>query len=412
MGTFDELYKRVIKNALNGEKTVAEGYEEPKMIHCLENPDEYPLVIRVKPCMNCSEHDRGKCVESCEWGALSFDNEKGLVIDNEKCVGCQTCIDACKLDALTTKKDIIPVINDLKDYDGPVYALVAPAFSGQFGENVTAGKLRSALKKLGFTGMIEVAAFADILTLKEALEFDERINDENDFQLTSCCCPMWIAMIKKQFNQLLPNVPGSVSPMIAGGRTVKTLHPDAKTVFIGPCLAKKAEIKEPDLVGAIDHVLTYQELKDLFSATNIVLEELEEDNQVHSSKSGIKYARSGGVSEAIKMTLEKINPDRKIELKSKVADGVPACRAMITAILNGERDANFYEGMGCVGGCVGGPKAIINREDGKKNVERYADKAPFDTPADNPYVIELIKRLGFETTEDFLKNSTLFDRKL
>ena len=97
--------------------------------------------------------------------------------------------------------------------------------------------------------MLEVAVFADILTLKEALEFDRNIQSEDQFQLTSCCCPMWIAMIKKLYHQLLPNVPGSVSPMIAGGRTVKALHPKAKTVFIGPCLAKKAERNEPDLVA-------------------------------------------------------------------------------------------------------------------------------------------------------------------
>ena len=113
------------------------------------------------------------------------------------------------------------MVEELKKGDTPIYALVAPAFSGQFGPEVTAGKLRTALKLLGFSGMLEVAVFADILTLKEALEFDKNVNKEGDFQLTSCCCPMWIAMIRRLYHQLMPNVPGSVSPMIAGGRTVK-----------------------------------------------------------------------------------------------------------------------------------------------------------------------------------------------
>ena len=152
---------------------------------------------------------------------------------------CQACVDACKLDALKTKKDIIPVVEELKKAETPIYALVAPAFSGQFGSKVTAGRLRTALKMLGFSGMLEVAVFADILTLKEALEFNKNVNKEGDFQLTSCCCPMWIAMIRRLYHELMPNVPGSVSPMIAGGRTVKVLHPNAKTVFIGPCMAKK-----------------------------------------------------------------------------------------------------------------------------------------------------------------------------
>lgn len=108
---------------------------------------------------------------------------------------------------MKTRKDIIPVVQELREYDGPIYAMVAPAVAGQFGPDVTMGKLRTAFKRLGFTGMLEVAVFADILTLKEALEFDRNIQSEDQFQLTSCCCPMWIAMIKKLYHQLLPNVP-------------------------------------------------------------------------------------------------------------------------------------------------------------------------------------------------------------
>src|SRR5699024_10305600 len=121
----------------------------------------------------------------------------------------------------------------------------------------------------GFAGMVEVAVFADILTLKEALEFNQNIHKREDFQLTSCCCPMWIAMIRKIYHQLMPHVPGAVSPMIACARTIKTLYPQAKTVFIGPCIAKKAEAKEPDLLGDVDFVLTFQEVQDIFDFAHI-----------------------------------------------------------------------------------------------------------------------------------------------
>ena len=104
---------------------------------------------------------------------------------------------------------------------------------------VTPGRLRSAFKALGFAGMVEVALFADILTLKEALDFDELVRSEEDFLLTSCCCPIWIAMIRKVYGSLTPHIPASVSPMIACGRAVKQLVPGAVTVFIGPCVAKK-----------------------------------------------------------------------------------------------------------------------------------------------------------------------------
>lgn len=320
-------------------------------------------------------------------------------------------MDACKLESLKTKKDIIPVVEALKKGDTPIFALVAPAFSGQFGPEVTAGKLRTALKMLGFSGMLEVAVFADILTLKEALEFNKNVNKEGDFQLTSCCCPMWIAMIRRLYHQLMPNVPGSVSPMIAGGRTVKVLHPNARTVFIGPCMAKKAEIKEPDLKGAIDYVLTYEELRDLFSTTNLDLKSLPEENVPHASRAGICYAYAGGVSAAVDATVQRLNPHRTLPMKIRRADSVPECRAMIDDILKGNHEGNFFEGMGCKGGCVGGPKALVNREEGKKNVQAYGDQATYKTPAENPYVIELLKKLGFSTVEEFLQNSDLYDRK-
>ena len=256
-----------------------------------------------------------------------------------------------------------------------------------------------------------MAAFADILTLKEALEFDKNINSEGDFQLTSCCCPMWIAMIKKLYHQLLPNVPGSVSPMIAGGRTVKALHPKAKTVFIGPCLAKKAEKNEPDIAGVIDYVLTYQELRDLLSVTDLKPADMPEDAQLHASTTGITYAYAGGVAAAVERTLEKLNPHRKIKLQTRKADGVPGCKAMINDILEGRREGNFFEGMGCIGGCVGGPRAIIPKEEGKKCVQTYADSSAFETPMENPYVIGMLKELGFNTVEDFLTKSHLYDRQ-
>ena len=122
-----------------------------------------------------------------------------------------------------------------------VYALIAPAFMGQFGEGVSPGAIRAALKRAGFSGMVEVALFADILTLKEALEFDRHVNRDTDFLLTSCCCPVWVSMIRNIYGELVPYMPGAVSPMIAAGRAVKKMHPDAVTVFIGPCLAKKKE---------------------------------------------------------------------------------------------------------------------------------------------------------------------------
>jgi iron only hydrogenase large subunit-like protein len=306
----------------------------------------------------------------------------------------------------------LPIFELINNDVAPVYAMIAPAFMGQFSEDVTPGKLRSAFKALGFSGMIEVALFADILTLKEALEFDHSIKTDEDFLLTSCCCPMWIGMIKKVYNDLVPHIPPSVSPMVACGRSIKKIHPEAKTVFIGPCVAKKAESREKDIADSTDYVMTFQEVKDCFKIAGIDPKNLEEDLRDHSSKAGRIYAHTGGVSEAIESTLYRLRPDRKIPFKSKQANGVPQCRELLNEIKEGKITANFLEGMGCVGGCVGGPKIIIDKEQGREFVENYGEEAQYKTPADNPYVIELLHRLGYETIETLLKNDNMFIRNM
>jgi iron only hydrogenase large subunit-like protein len=209
----------------------------------------------------------------------------------------------------------------------------------------------------------------------------------------------------------MPHVPPSVSPMVAAGRAVKKMHPDAVTVFIGPCLAKKSEAREKDLAGAIDYVLTFTETRDIFGIMNIEPASMPDTDKDHSSRAGRLYARAGGVSAAVSETLKRINPDREIAIRTKTADGVPGCKAMIEALVNGTVDANFYEGMGCVGGCVGGPKALIPRDEGRINVEQYGADASYQTPIDNPYVIEMLHRLGFETIESLLVDSDILTRR-
>lgn len=413
MKTFQELYEFVVNSAIEGELDKLDDLDNEYDAHqldCLLNPTKHPLVIKTGNC-ECANESQSECVKRCPFDAISIKPEGGVSIDSDLCMGCSKCIDGCANEKLKSSTDIIPALKAIKASRGLVYAMIAPAFLGQFSENVTPGKLRTAMKKIGFDGMIEVALFADILTLKEALEFDKNIQEESDFQLTSCCCPMWIAMIKKVYHELMPHVPGSVSPMIACARTIKALHPEALTIFIGPCLAKKAEAREKDLAGDVDYVLTFQEMQNIFDAFDIQPEDMEESDKDHSSKAGRIYARAGGVSEAVEHTLKSISPNRKIKIKTKKADGVPACKAMINELMEGKSNANFYEGMGCKGGCVGGPKAITSVEEGTKAVNEYGEAATYQNPAENPYVIELLHQLGFDTIESLLENSEIFTRQ-
>lgn len=406
MKTFHELYLEILKQEAGNGRHLIEDYN-PYHMDCLLHPEKYAPVIHTENCDECA-YDRA-CVNSCIFDAI--EEENGVFkINPDKCTGCGACVEACKLENLTASKDVFPVLKEVREVKKDVYALVAPAFAGQFHEDVTAGQLRAACKAIGFKGMIEVAVFADILTLKEALEFDKNINNTSDYQLTSCCCPVWIALIKNIYNELMPHVPGAVSPMIAAGRSVKQIYPEAVTVFIGPCMAKKKEAREPDIKDAVDYVLTFQELLDIFKAADIKVDELTADEQEHSSRAGRIYARTGGVSEAVKVTVKQLNPERKIEVKAEQADGIPACRALIERLQKGETKANFFEGMACSGGCVGGPKALIDKELGKKYTNNYGEHATYKTPLENPYVMELLSRLGFHSVEELLEESDILTR--
>ena len=407
MKTFQQLYEDLLRQKVSVEEPLPKEYD-PKHLDCLLYPEEYAPVISTDTCADCFER---ACQKSCIFDAIETGKEGELFINPPRCEGCAACIDACKSNHLAASKDVLPAMRAVRNASGPVYLMIAPAFSGQFRGHVTAGKLRSACKALGFTGMVEVALFADILTLKEALEFERHVREPGDFQLTSCCCPVWIAMIRKRYHELLPHVPGAVSPMVACGRFLKRIHPDAVTIFAGPCLAKKKEAKEPDIADAVDYVLTFQEMQDIFDAAEISLEELPEEEKEHASKAGRLYARTGGVSQAVEEMVRQLSPDGKIGVRCEQANGTKECMEMMRRIQNKETDANFFEGMGCVGGCVGGPKAIIDSEKGKRYVDEYAKNSIYQTPLENPYVRKLLEELGFETVEELLEDNTLLTRE-
>ncbi len=404
--TLQELYQEILQKEREKGRNLPDEYDAYP-IDCLLHPENYAPVIAAGSCESCQGDSA--CQDSCIFDAIEKINGT-IYIDPKKCTGCGACVDVCKMGRLMENQEIYPVLDALCDRKAEVYALIAPAFLGQFGKEATVGRLRTAFKRIGFSGMVEVATFADILTLKEALEFDRHVKEEGDFQLTSCCCPVWIAMIRGVYQELVGHVPGAVSPMIAAGRVVKKLHPDAITVFIGPCMAKKKEAREEDIADAVDYVLTFQETLKLFEAVNLNPAELPEDEREHSSKAGRIYARTSGVSEAVAETVAQLSPEKKIPVKAKQADGVKACRELIEKIKNKETDGNFFEGMACNGGCVGGPRALLPKEEGKALVNAYAKEAKYQTPLENPYVRELLERLGFTDIMDFLEHSDLLTR--
>lgn len=151
-------------------------------------------------------------------------------------------MEACPTGSILDRIEFIPLVDILKS-NVPVIATVAPAITGQFGEDISINQLRSALKNRLFWHD-RSSIFADMLTLKEAIEFDHLVKNKDDLMITSCCCPMWVAMVRRVYKDLVKYVSPSVSPMIASGRVLKTLNPNCKVVFIGPCIAKKLKLKK------------------------------------------------------------------------------------------------------------------------------------------------------------------------
>ena len=353
---------------------------------------------------------KAKCQRVCPVDAIlntPMGNDKWL--DETKCIHCGRCIPVCDNHNFMDTPQFLPLAGLLKETE--VYAIVAPAIAGQFGKNVTLDMLREAFVRIGFSEMIEVALAADILSLKEALEFNNHIKKEGDFMITSCCCPVWVALMKKVYHKLIPDFSPSVSPMIAMGRIIKKFHPQAKVVFIGPCVAKKAEAKEPDLKGTIDYVLTFQEL-------NIIFEALDIDPTVqkglpsvdYASTGGRLYARTGGVSQAVYDIVDQLFLEKRKLFQAIHVDGVKECRELLTELETGKVGASFIEGMGCVGGCVGGPKAIIKKEEGRIAVDEVAYDSAIKIPVNSEVLTKILDVLEISDINELMEKGSMFER--
>lgn len=342
------------------------------------------------------------CEKACPFNALTMDKENSIAnINEELCLNCGFCIDACAKGKLIDKVEFLPILDLIKN-NKVVIAIVAPAIIGQFGDNVSMDHLRSAFISMGFTDMVEVAFAADILSIKEAVEFDKHVKGPDDLLITSCCCPMWVGILRKVYGELIPNLSPSVSPMIAAGRIIKKLNPEAKVVFIGPCLAKKAEAKEPDIKDAIDFVLTFKEVEEIFHTLKINPEELTPvPTKEYPSLGGRSYARTGGVTRAIYDVIKELYPDKAKYFNPIKGNGVRECKELLTKTLNGEVKASFIEGMGCVGGCVGGPKANLPLDKGTANVDIFASSSAIKVPMYSSLLTDILAKLNIYSLEDF-----------
>ena len=302
--------------------------------------------------------DMRPCKKSCPTGALSYNAEDlSAEITESKCVNCGACMSACPFGAIEDKSSLVKVINRLMDKEEKIYAVVAPAITGQFGPKTTYGQVKNAIKALGFEDMLEAACGADAVTVHESNEFVERM-EKGDSYMTNSCCPGFLSYIEKMMPDQVEKISGTVSPMVATGRYIKSKDKDAKVIFIGPCTAKKSEVLIESIKDAIDYALTFEELVALFDAFGVDPTTCEDIVVDGASIFGRNFAVGGGLTAAIENYVQEkgVNIDFK---PVKISGGAEIKKTMTMAKV-GKLQGNFIEGMMCEGGCINGAAKIVS----------------------------------------------------
>lgn len=318
---------------------------------------------KVCPYSAIANHKR-PCEVACKVKAITMDNNHTAVINNDKCIQCGACVYQCPFGAIVDKSYILDAIEMLKNKE-EVYAIVAPSISAQF-VYATLGQVVSGIKELGFTGVIEAALGADLVAYYEAIELAEK-----GF-LTTSCCPAFVNFIKKNFPDLEKHISHNLSPMAMIAKVIKEAHPNSKTVFIGPCTAKKAEAQKEEVKKYVDCVLTFEELIALFGAQNLDIKTLEESPLEDATLFGRSFARSGGVTEAVIQSIKEQNLN--FDLNPITCDGIENIRLVLAKASKGLIDNNFIEGMVCSGGCIGGPCALTHATKDRSLIDKHASK--------------------------------------
>ena len=326
------------------------------------------------------------CAVACGMDAIGSDSMGRAEIDYDKCVSCGMCIVNCPFGAISDKGQIFQLIHAMKD-GHRVVAIVAPAFVGQFGPNVSPEKLWSALRQLGFADVKEVAVGADLCAVEEAKDFMRAVPEEQPFMATSCC-PSWSVMAKKLFPDLAPYISMALTPMVLTARLIKQQDKDCKIAFIGPCSAKKLEASRRTIRSDVDFVLTFEEVMGMFEAKAIKFAEVAAGPELtEATADGRGFAVSGGVANAVVNAIHKMDPDR--EVKVMAAQGLQDCKKMLMMAKAGKLNGYLLEGMACPGGCVAGAGTLQNPVRATAALNKYKATAPQKYAVESKYEITL-----------------------
>ncbi len=316
------------------------------------------LTLKKSNCKNCY-----KCIRHCPVKAIRFSGNQAHIIGNE-CILCGQCFVVCPQNA----KQIVAETEKVKvliQSGAPVYASVAPSFIANY-PGVGISGIDKALKKLGFAGAEETAVGASIVKT----EYEKMLKEEKRDIVISSCCHSVNLLIQKYYPAMLPFLANILSPMQAHCKLIKEKDPEARTVFIGPCVSKKDEAQHYE--GIVDAVLTFEELTEWLKEENI---EPEQDMDNNENSRARFFPTTGGILKTMAQDMPGYT--------YLAIDGTENCMAALKELEQGHIHKAFIEMSACVGSCVGGPvMEKYNRSPiaDYKAVSEYAGEKDFDVP--------------------------------
>ena len=300
------------------------------------------------------------CEESCPVGAISKDEYGVEHIDETKCIYCGKCMNSCPFGAIFEISQVFDVLQNIRRGE-QVVAMVAPSILSQY--EAPTDQVYGAIKAIGFTDVIEVARGAEVTTEKETHEFAEKMAEGQPFMTTSCC-PSYMEMARKHAPELQKYISSTYSPMIYTSDIAREKYPNAKLVFVGPCIAKRKEARREGLEGKVDFVLTYEEIHAMFEGMGIEMSEnLRHDIGQASCRSAHGFAENGGVTAAVQELVAGKIDFTTLQIAGLNKKNVGLLKAYGKT---GKAPAQFIEVMACDGGCISGPSVHTAYDTGRK----------------------------------------------
>lgn len=326
--------------------------------------------INAKTCVNCGLCQKVcpyhsiiympvPCEEACPVNAIKKDENGKERINWESCILCGKCITACPFGSIFETTEMLKVIYKMKK-GREIVAIVAPSIQGHFKAKLE--NILLAVRQLGFKDVIEVAKGANSTTANEAAELVEKLAEGQPFMTTSCC-PSYVLAAQKHIPEILPYVSHTGSPMFYTAEIARKNYPNAKILFLGPCVAKRKEAMDS---GLVDFVMTFEELACMLQGYEIPLEQTPQftlDTSILNH--GRNYAIAGGVTASIR----EHKPD--LEFKDYLVDGINKKQINLLKAYAKKKASpfQFIEVMACQGGCIAGPSANLDVEIAKKVFE-------------------------------------------